>query len=444
MGMGGLFFQVRGAFAEELVLTPEQTLGPYYPDRMPLDRDNDLLILNGNITPAVGTVSWISGRILSRAGSPVRGALVEIWQADENGAYIHSASPVRNRDTNFQGYGRFLTGSGGAYLFRTVKPGLYPGRTRHVHFAVTAPGQPRFVTQLYIEGEAFNGTDGVLRGITNAAQRASVVVPWNAVDGSRIGELAARFDVVLGVTPAETAEAERPTIVSMSGIVSAATEIPGVVPGGCITIYGAGLAAGTRNWTAADAADNQLPRTLDGVSVQIGGKAAPVLYISPKQVNVQAPPDLEAGNAAVTVNNASGTSDAVNTSVLALAPGFFQIAEEYVAAVRLDGSRIGPAASAAPGETIVLYGTGFGPTIPAAQTGQLTAEALPLAAAVTVRVDGIVAAVSFAGLASPGLYQIHITVPDLRDGDHAITAEVGGVRMQKMALLRTRAGSPGV
>ena len=162
MGLGGLFFTKRGAFAQQLVLTPEQTLGPYYPDRLPLDRDNDLLIINDGITPAIGEIAWVSGRVLDRNGQPVRGALVEIWQADNNGAYIHSASPIANRDANFQGYGRFLTASSGAYLFRTVKPGLYPGRTRHIHYAVTAPGQSRFTTQLYVNGEALNSSDGVL------------------------------------------------------------------------------------------------------------------------------------------------------------------------------------------------------------------------------------------------------------------------------------------
>jgi protocatechuate 3,4-dioxygenase beta subunit len=107
---GGAFFTTRGLFAEQLVLTPDQTLGPYYPDRLPLDKDNDLLIINDAITPDIGSITWLSGRVLDSRGEPVRGAAVEIWQADNNGAYIHSASPIRNRDMNFQGYGAFVTG----------------------------------------------------------------------------------------------------------------------------------------------------------------------------------------------------------------------------------------------------------------------------------------------------------------------------------------------
>src|SRR4051794_25045328 len=102
----------RGAFAEELVRTPSQTEGPFYPDKLPLDTDNDLLIVNDAITPAVGEVTHLSGRILDARGNPLRNALVEIWQVDHHGAYIHSKDPNHAKhDGNFQGFGRFLTGS---------------------------------------------------------------------------------------------------------------------------------------------------------------------------------------------------------------------------------------------------------------------------------------------------------------------------------------------
>jgi protocatechuate 3,4-dioxygenase beta subunit len=195
-------FLVKGAFAEELVLTPAQTEGPFYPDKLPLDTDNDLLIVNNSITPAVGDVTWLSGRILDRGGQPIRNAAVEIWQVDSHGAYLHSKTGNRDRrDANFQGYGRFLTGSTGEYLFRTVKPVAYPGRTPHIHFAIKTPGHDKFITQCYIKGDPHNSKDGVLNEIKDARARESVMVPFVPMANSRIGELAARFDVVLGFTP---------------------------------------------------------------------------------------------------------------------------------------------------------------------------------------------------------------------------------------------------
>ena len=159
------FWYTKGAFAQELVSTPALTIGPYYPDRLPLDLDNDLLLINDAITPGVGEIMWVSGKVLDSSGSPVRGAVVEIWQADNNGAYIHSASPIANRDSNFQGYGKFETASDGRYLFRTVKPGIYPGRTRHIHYQIKTPGRGDLITQLAFEGEALNTGDMVLTGI---------------------------------------------------------------------------------------------------------------------------------------------------------------------------------------------------------------------------------------------------------------------------------------
>src|SRR5438477_8432274 len=82
-------FNVPGAFAEELVRTPPQTEGPFYPDKLPLDTDNDLLIVNDSITPAVGKITHLSGKILDMGGRPIKNALVEIWQVDNNGAYLH-------------------------------------------------------------------------------------------------------------------------------------------------------------------------------------------------------------------------------------------------------------------------------------------------------------------------------------------------------------------
>jgi protocatechuate 3,4-dioxygenase beta subunit len=197
-------FLPTGAFADELVRTPPQTEGPFYPDKLPLDTDNDLLIVNDGITPAVGEITHLSGRVLDARGEPIRNAVVEIWQVDHEGSYIHTkgTNPSGKRDANFQGFGRFLTGSTGEYYFRTIKPVAYPGRTPHIHFAVKMKGRDKYTTQCYIKGEPKNSGDGVLNGIQDGKQRASVIIPFAPVKDSRIGELAAKFEIVLGYTPA--------------------------------------------------------------------------------------------------------------------------------------------------------------------------------------------------------------------------------------------------
>ena len=192
----------RGAFADKLVLTPAQTEGPFYPNKLPLDTDNDLIVINDALTPAVGTIALVSGRILGPRGEPIRNAMVEIWQCDNNGAYLHTGTVNRDkRDGNFQGFGRFLTGSTGEYLFRTIKPVPYPGRAPHIHYMVKLKGREKFTTQCYIKGHPQNEGDGVLRGIRDQKARASLIVDFAPIKESRIGEVAARFDIVLGFTP---------------------------------------------------------------------------------------------------------------------------------------------------------------------------------------------------------------------------------------------------
>jgi len=200
--MGAAAVATRGAFADELVRTPRQTEGPFYPDKLPLDTDNDLLIINDTITQAVGEVTHLTGRILDSKGDPVRNALVEIWQVDNNGTYIHTRDLQRGtHDSHFQGFGRFLTGSSGEYYFRTIKPVPYTGRTRHIHYKIRRGGKELLTTQCYVKGEPANQRDGIYRSIRDAKARDAVTIDFTPIAGSRIGELAAKFDVVLGFTP---------------------------------------------------------------------------------------------------------------------------------------------------------------------------------------------------------------------------------------------------
>ncbi len=200
--LGAAALATRGVFADELVRTPRQTEGPFYPDKLPLDTDNDLLIINDTITPAVGEVTYLTGRILDAKGDPIRNALVEIWQVDNHGAYIHTKDPHRrDHDEHFQGFGRFLTASNGEYSFRTIKPVPYTGRTRHIHFKIRRGRKELLTTQCYVKGEPQNEKDGIYRSIRDKKARESVTIDFTPIPDSKIGELAARFDVVLGFTP---------------------------------------------------------------------------------------------------------------------------------------------------------------------------------------------------------------------------------------------------
>lgn len=198
----GLLLVPSWAFAEELVRTPAQTEGPFYPTTLPLDTDNDLILVNNAITPAVGTITHLSGRVLDVRGTPIRNATVEIWQVDNHGVYLHQGSDnYARRDANFQGFGRFTTGSSGEYRFRTIKPVAYPGRTPHIHFKIKKSDRELLTTQCYIKGEPQNERDGILRGIRDARARDTVIVDFTPIRTSKIGEVAARFDIVLGATP---------------------------------------------------------------------------------------------------------------------------------------------------------------------------------------------------------------------------------------------------
>ena len=198
------FFCVPGLMAETLTLTPRQTEGPFYPDKMPLDTDNDLIIINDSLTPAVGTVAYLSEKVTDIKGNAQRNALVEIWQVDNHGIYLHSRGGSREKlDSNFQGYGRFLTDSKGRYSFRTLKPSPYGGRTPHIHMAVSTEGKRVLTTQCYVKNEPRNQKDFILQRVKDTKARDSLVVPFNPLKDSKVGEVSGRFDIVLGFTPTD-------------------------------------------------------------------------------------------------------------------------------------------------------------------------------------------------------------------------------------------------
>jgi protocatechuate 3,4-dioxygenase beta subunit len=186
------------------------TEGPFYPDELPLDTDNDLILINDTITPAVGEITHLTGRVLGPTGSPVRDATIEIWQCDAHEVYHHTAdlSSTRNQvDKNFQGFGRFTTSSTGAYRFRTIKPVPYPGRPApHIHVKVKKGDRELLTTQINIAGHPGNEVDGVVRSAGGLIERELTMAEWKKVEGSKIGEWAARHDIILGRTPDERPE----------------------------------------------------------------------------------------------------------------------------------------------------------------------------------------------------------------------------------------------
>jgi protocatechuate 3,4-dioxygenase, beta subunit len=147
--------------------------------------------------------------VLSMSGEPIRNAAVEIWQCDSKQVYLAQGSGGGRNDPNFQGFGRFTTGSTGEYYFRTIKPVPYPGRTPHIHFKVKKGGRELLTTQLFINGHPQNKSDGVFRGIRDALERELVLIDFKPVNGSKIGELSASFDLVIGLTPDESAGERR-------------------------------------------------------------------------------------------------------------------------------------------------------------------------------------------------------------------------------------------
>jgi protocatechuate 3,4-dioxygenase beta subunit len=210
-------FTLSGYLAEALTVTPSVTQGPYYPlaDDIPLDKDNDLVQVGDNLTAAAGEIEYITGRVLDTNGNPIKNALVELWHADREGDYSYSTGVGRNPacDANFAGFGQFVTGSSGAFKFRTIKAGLYVGRTRHLHWGITIPGRTTRTTSQTGWNETAIGLNGATWATQNsndnvfstvsAAQRTAMLLNFTAVPGTTTGETQASWDFISGFTPTE-------------------------------------------------------------------------------------------------------------------------------------------------------------------------------------------------------------------------------------------------
>jgi len=186
-------------------ITPAQTSGPFYPVTRPLDTDADLTVVQGRSGRAQGKVVHLMGRILDDKGEPVRGAKIELWQANARGRYAHPAdvnpAPL---DPNFQGFGVQITDDDGQYRFKTIKPGAYPinpmnpvaVRTPHIHFKIAGPNS-RLVTQMYFPDEDSNDSDRIFGALT-AEEKTAVIASLMPRDGEFAPDsIVARWDIVL-------------------------------------------------------------------------------------------------------------------------------------------------------------------------------------------------------------------------------------------------------
>jgi uncharacterized protein (TIGR03437 family) len=219
-----------------------------------------------------------------------------------------------------------------------------------------------------------------------------------------------------------------------------------ISPNGFVTIKGTGLATSSREWAASDFNGTQLPTSVDGTSVKINGKDAFPSYISATQINALAPVDTATGTVSVQVTLNGAPSAASNVQMQQVTPAFILFNfDKYIAARHADAtaSLLGPASlfpgfttPAKPGETILLFATGFGPTTPAIVNGQLVTSAADLASPVTINFGGVDVKPDAAKLAATGLYQFNVTVPDSApNGDVPVVATINGLSTQSNAFI---------
>jgi protocatechuate 3,4-dioxygenase beta subunit len=203
LAVGGvvLFAPLHSILAQSArIPTPEQVSGPFYPVTKPIDKDADLTVIHGKPGRAQGHLLHLSGRVLNLRGEPIRGAEIEIWQANTFGRYTHPSDPnPASLDPSFEGYGLQITDGEGRYRFKTIKPGAYPAsatwvRPPHIHFCVTGKSY-RLISQLYFEGEPLNEKDLLLRNTPNKESLITKLMP--PAKGVGPDALMADWDIVL-------------------------------------------------------------------------------------------------------------------------------------------------------------------------------------------------------------------------------------------------------
>jgi uncharacterized protein (TIGR03437 family) len=298
---------------------------------------------------------------------------------------------------------------------------------------------------------AFDSKTGVFKGTLQDANGANIVIPglWALYFGNGVSG-GDKDTVYFTAGPGGQKHGLIGSIsanpnVAATAITNAAQAPAGIGANTYVTIKGTNLAATKRSWQTADFVANKLPSSLDGVTVTVNGEPAYLSYVSPIQINLLTPADLpSSGQITVQVSNNGLTSSALNVAAQAVAPSFFLFnSDKYIAATHGNYSLIGPttlfpnsSTPAAPGETIVLYGNGFGATSPPVPGGQIVSTAATLVTTPTILFNNVPAKVVYAGLVGAGLYQFNVIVPaGLPDGDAAVVAQTGGLSSATGALI---------
>jgi uncharacterized protein (TIGR03437 family) len=281
---------------------------------------------------------------------------------------------------------------------------------------------------------------------STAVGNITIYVAGNAANGNGNEQGDHIYTATYTLTPGAAGTA--PSI-DAGGVVSGASFQPGIVPGSWLTIKGSNLSPVTDTWEKAIVNGN-LPTSLDGVSVSVGGKPAYVYFISSGQINVQAP-DVGTGPVPVTVTTPSGTSAAATATVVTQDPAFFLWPGGQAVATRNSDASLAVKAgtfagattvAAKPGDVLILWGTGFGPTTPTVAAGiQVPGDKIYNSNPVTIKL-GTTDAQVFGAALSPGfagLYQIAIQVPaSLADGDYPIKATVSGASSPDGVILSVK------
>jgi uncharacterized protein (TIGR03437 family) len=391
------------------------------------------------LTPGINSLAWDGASFWMVASQPTnQNALVDgkVYKYSPTGQLLQTLVLPLPVNTNFVRNGIEVTASGIVANQGSVPYDIFDFSGNLIH--------PAFITATFrTTGIAFDGVDYIVADVIN--QRLAIFngdgiwqkfVPLAGLNGPladcKTGNCIVDLAVVAGATPPA---GNTPTI-SAGGVVNGASFLPGVVPGSWLTIKGSNLATVTDTWEKA-IVNGKLPTTLDGVSVTVGSQPAFVYFISPTQINVQAP-DVGTGPVPVTVTNANGTSAAFTATVAQQAPAFFLWPNNQAIATRQDASLAvkdgtfagSTTVAAKPGDVLILWGTGFGPTTPTVPAGiQVPGGQQYNCSPVTISLGSASPQVFGCALSAgfAGLYQVAIQVPStMADGDYAIQATVNG------------------